>query len=417
MIEDSRSETAVPKNRTRSNPTRTTVIALVFINFSLSLGYGVVNPFFPLYLNRHGADGLSIGFFFCIYSLAKIVFGPIIGRLSDRWDRRVLLLSGLFLYSLISLFYLTSSHLSVLLLVRFLQGIGAATVRPIAMAFIAELAPRKQEGLMMATYDIAFYAALGVGPMIGGVVFDTWSAKGVFACLVCLCLGALLSGILFVRGNPVCSAAKRSGAVNCDIFVSSKFLALAVFIFGRAAGVAVLAAFAPLFLGLRCNFSGSRIGILIASTTLVTALLLRPTGRLSTRIDPRRLVMFGGTGCALLIFLIPLYREFWHMLLLFMGIGLFAAVSFPSSVVLLAREGERFGMGLTMGLFNSAMNMGFLFGMLLGGMILKIAGMSAVFYAAGLGGGLGTLVFGHYSRAGGPAKRFSNQSVVHAEPS
>ena len=112
----------------------------------------------------------------------------------------------------------------------------------------------------------------------------------------------------------------------------------------------------------------------MGANTVVTALLLRPMGLLSDRVRRDRLVVAGGRAAALLTLCLPLAETFPQLLGLSVCIGAAGALSMPASSALLVEEGGRQGMGLTMGVFNGAMNLGAVLAPLAGGVAFGFFG-------------------------------------------
>ncbi|HDH97186.1 MAG TPA: MFS transporter, partial [Proteobacteria bacterium] len=63
------------------------------------MGVGIIVPLLPLYAKKLGATAFEIGMIFSGFSIARMVFMPIVGRLSDRYGRKPFLSVGLALYS------------------------------------------------------------------------------------------------------------------------------------------------------------------------------------------------------------------------------------------------------------------------------------------------------------------------------
>ena len=97
------------------------------------------------------------------------------------------------------------------------------------------------------------------------------------------------------------------------------------------------------------QFSNTQIGVIMASGTTLTVFFLGPFGKISDRLNRRVLVAIGGGAAALLTFLLPFAVKFCHLLILSSLIGFFSALSLPSSSALLVEEGNRYGMGKTVG--------------------------------------------------------------------
>ena len=69
-------------------------------------------------------------------------------------------------------------------------------------------------------------------------------------------------------------------------------------------------------------------------------------------------------------------QSFNRLLVLSIGIGVFSVVSLPASSALLVQEGSLYGMGLAMGIFNGAMNLGTVLAPLAGGLALGFSGLT-----------------------------------------
>jgi MFS family permease len=344
-----------------------------------------------VYATSSGASGLHLALIFSGYAAAKILFSPVTGWWSDRKGRRRLLVSGLFLQSAIAFGYLFLPGPSCLIALRFLQGVAAAFIRPVSLAVVGDIAPERREGAAMGTFDISFYAALAVGPVLGGIVKDASGFRGIFLSLFCLCLMALATAILFVKNHAEEKGAAAPARLDWSVLKRSRTLiALCGFIFARSFGIVYFVMFLPVFMNGTLRLTGLEIGAVMGANTVVTALLLRPMGFLSDRVRRDRLVAAGGGAAALLTLCLTFAETFPQLLGLSICIGIAGALSLPASSALLVEEGGRQGMGLTMGVFNGAMNLGAVLAPFAGGVAFGLFGMDWVYYGAGMVGLAGT---------------------------
>lgn len=368
---------------------------LFVIVFAVSLGFCMVNPFFSIYAKDIGASGLFIAFIFSGYSLSKILFTPLLGNWSDERDRRYFIIAGLSIYSIISFcYFLLPNNLFFLIFLRFIQGMGAALVRPITFALVGDITTPNEEGIALGTFDISFYSALSVGPILGGFIKDISGFQGIFGILFALCFLSLL--IAFLAGPSLKITEKPSERFRSDyalIIKNRTFQGLFCFIFARSFGIGIFVVFIPIVMSSYLHLSNLQIGLVMASGTALTTLLLRPMGRLSDRVSRKGLIIIGGGMAAILTFFLPFADHFLHLLILSISIGFFSVLSLPSSYALLIEVGKRYGMGLTIGLFDSVMNIGFIVAFLLGGFLMDIGKMSLIFHTAGLIGILGICFF------------------------
>ena len=128
------------------------IFATLFLAvFSVTLGVGLVVPLLPVYAHELGATGLYIGFIFGAFSLSRTAFLPIFGRLSDLKGRKPFITTGLLAYSLVSIGFTLSRNVSLLILIRFFQGIASAMILPVAQAYIGEITPKQKEGLTICS--------------------------------------------------------------------------------------------------------------------------------------------------------------------------------------------------------------------------------------------------------------------------
>ena len=247
----------------------------------------------------------------------------------------------------------------------------------------------------MGTFDISFYSAQAVGPMIGGLVKDVAGFPGVFLSLAVLCLLSLLSALFFVMISPTNTPdnVDRTRPHLSGLRIGRTLIGLSGFILTRSFSIVLFAVFIPIFMYDSLKLTGLEMGIIMGAGTVVTALLLRPMGSMSDKLNRRWLVIFGGSMTALLTFCLPLAQSFGHLLALSVAIGIFSVVSLPASSALLVQEGNLYGMGLAMGIFNGAMNFGTVLAPLAGGFALGFFGIKTIFYGAAFLGLIGIVFF------------------------
>ncbi len=378
-----------------SEEERKTYRGLFVTNFLIALGFGIADPFFPVYAVSAGATGVHIALIFSSFAVTKMVMSPLIGWWSDQRGRRDLIIAGLFTYLTVSLGYLLTPGPLALIALRILQGIGAALVRPVSLAFIGDIAPARREARTMGTFDISFYSAQAVGPMIGGLIKDVAGFPGVFLILTVLCLFSLLSALFLMTNASTITPVNinRARPRLSGLRISWTLIGLSGFILTRSFSIVLFAVFIPIFMYESLKLTGLEMGIIMGAGTVITALLLRPMGSLSDKLNRRWLVICGGSMTALLSFCLPLAQSFGHLLVLSLAIGLFSVVSLPASSALLVQEGNLYGMGLAMGIFSGAMNFGTVLAPLAGGFALGLFGIKPIFYGAAFLGLIGIVFF------------------------
>jgi MFS family permease len=156
---------------------RRVYVVLFMAVFASTMGVGFIGPLLPLYARDLGAAGLSLGMIFAGFSTARFLLTPFIGRLSDRFGRKVFLAAGLAVFSGFSLAYLSAETIGQLILVRALHGASAGMVIPVAQAYIGDIAPKGRESSFMGTFTVSLFTAFGIGPLLGGPLRTKWSSR------------------------------------------------------------------------------------------------------------------------------------------------------------------------------------------------------------------------------------------------
>src|SRR5579883_2374849 len=111
---------------------------LFFIVLIDLIGFGVVIPLLPFYGVHFGANPAEVTWMMGCYSLAQFFFSPLLGRLSDRWGRRPVLLVSL-AFSVASYVWLGfADALWMLFVARLVSGAGAGNIAA-AQAYIADV--------------------------------------------------------------------------------------------------------------------------------------------------------------------------------------------------------------------------------------------------------------------------------------
>jgi EmrB/QacA subfamily drug resistance transporter len=115
-----------------------------------------------------------------IYLLTATITGPIYGKLSDQFGRKRLLMFGVSLFLIGSALSGLSQDMFQLILFRGIQGLGAGSLFPIALAVIGDLFTPRERGKYQGLFGAVFGLSAIIGPALGGWLTDTISWHWVF---------------------------------------------------------------------------------------------------------------------------------------------------------------------------------------------------------------------------------------------
>lgn len=132
------------------------------------VGFGIVVPILGHYAETFGANGVQVGLMFATFSIAQMVFAPVLGRISDRVGRKPVIIFSLIGTAVGSIVTGAAGALWVLFLGRALDGASGASVA-VAQGAVADIAPPEQRARLMGMMGAAFGVGFVVGPALGGL--------------------------------------------------------------------------------------------------------------------------------------------------------------------------------------------------------------------------------------------------------
>lgn len=359
------------------------LFAVVVSLFIALLGVGIVIPILPLWATQLGATGFSLGLITAVFSASRGLMQPLVGGLSDRWGRKGFLLAGLFIYGIVGLLIPHASSVAQLIMIRLVQGIGSAMIIPVAMAYASFLAPLGHEGRTMSSVNIAIFCGIGAGPVLGGFFADRWGLASVFYLMAALCFFAFLVVKLTV---PLCSPIdkpKQLGMLaNFGLMMRRRrTLGILLARFSTVLMMVPTMAFLPVLMAQWQGFSNVQVGIVIASRTVMNAVLQIPFGRLADRGHKATLLLSGAVCVCVALLAIPVVTTFSAMILVYLFLGFGEAVLWPVLGAYAAEEGRaHFGHGSMMGMFHLAMSGGVFVGAMVAGTSMDYLGIKQAFY-------------------------------------
>ncbi|UCF09678.1 MAG: MFS transporter [Candidatus Bipolaricaulota bacterium] len=354
----------------------------LFVSVAVAMmGVGIVAPILPLLAQTFSAGGFAIGLSFSAFPLARMLVGPVIGRLSDHIGRKRLLVLGLAGFTVISILYVITSSIWQLALFRFLQGGASMLVTPIAQAYVGDVTPAGKEGRSINAFYVSMFLGMAVGPLLGGTLAEAWGFRASF-----LAMGALSSCALILVLWTVPPDARRVGARPRaaptpirTLLRSDSVKALLLYFATRGVWRQGFNAFFPLWAASRLGLSESSIGLILSTYMLSGGVLQLPFGMLADRWPRRIQVAIGSAGAPLLLLVVPYLSSTLQFAALTFTVGALSALSRASMLAIRTALGRKHGMGTLAGLHGAAFSSGQMLGPTAFGAIADGIGLSAAF--------------------------------------
>ncbi len=391
MVGMSRSAAVTPSaDRLITRPFLTvTFAALVFFVY-----IGMLVPIVPLFVEGPlGAGEFGIGLTIAVFAITAILARPLIGRLADRYGRRVLMVGGAAGAGVAGMLSGQVDEFWQLLLLRGVTGVGEAAVFVGAATLIADLSPPDRRAEGASYFSVAVFGGIGFGPIIGEWLLDdtryglAFFVAGLFA----------LAGAVVSLWAPARVA--TAGGTDADLadviaprgirrFIHPAAVMPGIVLAAATAAFACFSAFVPDHareVGLATS------GGLFAVYSL-TSLVVRLFGaKLPERLGPRRAVTIALVNVAVALTIlatIPTVPALW-VAAMFVGFGM--ALNYPSLFALTVNKVSDRERAFAISSFTMFFEIGSAFGGLAIGGLAQAVGKQDAFF-----GGVACCLVGLY---------------------
>lgn len=353
---------AAPRNAETRPSARWALASLALSVLLSSLGTSIANVALPSLAVAFNASFQAVQWIVIAYLLTITALIVSAGRLGDLVGRRRLLLAGVGLFALASLLCGMAPTLWLLIAARALQGIGAAIMMSLTMAFVGETVPREKTGSAIGLLGTMSAIGTALGPSLGGVLIAGPGWRSIF--LINLPLGALtlflahrhlppdqckpksehlsfdttgtllLAVTLAFYALAMTTGRDSFGLLNMALLLAA-FFGLGLFVFTqarspspliqmtmfrqleRSAGLATSALVStvmmatmvvgPFYLSRSLGLDAAQVGLVLSIGPAVAALCAVPAGRLVDRLGTLRVSSAGLLGMVAGAFMLSLF--------------------------------------------------------------------------------------------------------------
>jgi len=184
-----------PKTADHANQKEYYVLAVAI--FMMMVGITIVLSLLPAYQQRLQTGEFFLSLAVSAYVISRIVFQTLMGILSDRIERKWIIISGIAINALIVIGLGHVIHIEELIILRIMQGISMAAVETPLMALAVDMTGGHSTGSRISIITSAQAAGMATGPLFGGILAGYVSFETPFH--ICAIL-ILISGLLIMKG-------------------------------------------------------------------------------------------------------------------------------------------------------------------------------------------------------------------------
>jgi MFS transporter, DHA1 family, multidrug resistance protein len=355
--------------------TKKPILILGFTLLVVMIGYGMVLPVMPFYIERLGAGGRELGWLMSTYSLMQLICAPLWGILSDRIGRKPVLTIGILGYALTLFLFGLADQLWMLFVARTLSGMLSSATMPTAMAYISDHSPEKERSGSMGQLSAAMAVGVVAGPLLGGLLSSDSLSLPFFVGSGMAFMAFLL--VIFVlpekRVQP--HASRRKGSINRQVLrqiFHSPAAILLLPIFIMSFGLTSFQGITGLYVVDRFQFDTRQVGaIWMVMGGVLVVVQGTLTGPLSRKFGEMALIRLGLLGGAAGFIFMTLASGYTTILLALAFFSLSLALIGPALNGYISRfAGDR--QGTVMGMNSAATSLGRVTGPLWAGYLYDV---------------------------------------------
>jgi len=364
---------------------------LVLASFIDMLGGFLLYPFFALYITEHfGVGMIQVGFLFTVSSAGNIFGGMIGGALADKYGRRAMLLIGLVVSGVGSIFMGLVDDLNTFFILAAILGIMGNFGGPARQAMVVDLLPEEKQTEGFGIMRIAMNLAATAGPILGGFL-ATQSYMWLFLSdAVSSLITAVIVFFVIPETKPEKPEHKPEESVISTIVGYKEVLKDGVYILFLSVSAVMVIVYMQMnstlsvFLRDVHGFPLQSFGLLLSMNALMVVLLQFWITKKISKYAPMKVIAIGSlfyvVGFGMYGFISAVYLFFLAMIIITIG----EMIVTPIQQTVVARFAPEDKRGRYMAVFSFHWAIPNLFGVLLAGLVMEYIGPNWVWYFAGI---------------------------------
>jgi ACDE family multidrug resistance protein len=280
---------------------RPPVVFIFTVTLTGILNNTLVTPAIPDILDELGEASASSGLLVAAGSVAGIVVAPVVGILADRFGRRVILTTCLAIFGVFGGLAALAPTFEVLLMARFLQGVGSAGLINLAVVLIGDHWSGSERTRLIGRNTAVLTVGLAAMPLLSGTVTELAGWRAAFGIYTVALITAGVAWWILDRGKPVESPRRVVEQVKDAAFVLRRPLLMATIGAGFLIFVVIFGLFLtvlPVHLAEEFGMEGSARGLFISLPAITSTLAAFNLARITSIFSARTIVVLSAVGLA-----------------------------------------------------------------------------------------------------------------------
>lgn len=354
-----------------------TILALSFARMADAMGNSILFILIPLYVAElpkehiHFSVPVLVGVLIAIYGLVNSFCQPLMGALSDKLNRRkLLILIGLGLIGTGTLCFTLASNFTELLLFRTLQGVGVALTIPASLSIITAVSKQESRGGSMGVFSTSRMVGFAVGPLIGGYLQEGYGFNTAFYVGAGLIFLSMLMVLIWVQEVKVMTVqTKKKFAIFDFSLYTSGILTAALSTFMMACCFSMVTSLENTFND-RLNITAIGFGFAFSMVMVGRLVFQIPLGHYSDTVGRKPFIFWGLILMAAATALLGEVSTMLQLVVLRLLQGIAAAGIAAPAFALAADLSRRGGEGRQMSIVTVGFGLGIALGPLVSGLLV-----------------------------------------------
>jgi MFS family permease len=369
-----------------------TNLQIIFgITLTYIMGVSSITPAFPKIVEELNISAREVGLLIAVFSFPGILLTPFLGVVADRWGRKRIIIPFLMLFGIAGGLCFFVRDFQLLLILRLIQGIGAAPLGSLTVTIIGDIYSGKELVAAMGYNSSVRSIGSASYPAIGGALaMMGWHYPFILP-VIAIPIG------FFVLFNLKVPEPENEVHIREHLNIVWKklrnrqvvgLLVIGIIIFVMLFGSYMT--YFPLLLGNSFGLSSLIIGLILAGVSLIAALTSSQLGKIIKLFSKKTILKISFILYALALSIIPLISQPWLFFIPVIIFGVAHGMNIPVIQALFAEAAPLKYRATFMSVSGMTFRVGQTLGPLLMGMVISVWGIGGAFYA---GAGLSIVMF------------------------